>query len=39
MKKEQRQALEQAGFTDIHLLLDEGGMALYCAINDDIGAA
>jgi SAM-dependent methyltransferase len=38
-RNEQRQALEQAGFTDIHLVLDEGGMALHRAINDDIGAA
>jgi len=38
-QQEQRHALVQAGFTDIRLLLDEGGMALYCAINDDIGAA
>ncbi len=37
-REEQRQALEQAGFMDIHLLLDESGMALHRAINDDIGA-
>jgi SAM-dependent methyltransferase len=37
-RQEQRQALKQAGFTDMHLMLDEGGMALHCAINDDIGA-
>lgn len=38
-RAEQRQALEQAGFGDIRLLLDEGGMALYRAINTIDGPA
>lgn len=31
--EEQQRALKQAGFTNIRFLLDEGGMALYQAIN------